>query len=561
LYPKGDLHLDDWHYKNSPIAERYWIVVPGSKTDFTTKAWSATRWQQLINKLRDAGLKLIRCGATSRDCVNPPVDGVLDLLGQTNLRDLVWLVHHSDGVICPITSLMHMAACFDKPCVCIAGGREHWWWEAYVNVVGVENFGPYSQSVRVPHRYLHTQGLLECCRDRGCWKNKVLHTQKDKHRSYCKLPVDDGFGQTIPECLRMITVEHVLEAVMSYYKDGTLPAIGSPRDLALPNAPIPPKRVLHPTKIDLFAPLETLLEAVKPAAAPAEPGVPTLINAFSQQRHKAAKPVTPILREDPFDDPIIGGSMTICILMYGNYPDMHRACLGSILKTTSPLRRQIRIVTNQLCMETRAWLERLRDDGTVHTLVLNDGNRKKYPAMRQLFWDETNPIETNWLVWFDDDSIANRDLEWYPKLANKIISEYHRKARMVGDLWFWTFKPSQIEWAKTRPWWRGRHLQTKQKTEAPNGQNIWFAAGGFWALETATMRQAGIPDPEIGHNGGDYVVGLQLWQQGYRTAAWNHGKKHVFTSSVGRRGLAELHTGMPNWIPGGCPKNQFRLPL
>ncbi len=175
--------------------------------------------------------------------------------------------------------------------------------------------------------------------------------------------------------------------------------------------------------------------------------------------------------------------------------------------------------------------------------------------MRQLFHDPENPITTKWIVWFDDDSLANKDTQWYPHLAQKIIAEYPKKARMVGDLRFWTLNAAQRDWAKGRPWWKGRNLQTKQKSEAPNGQHVFFAAGGFWAIETETMRDAMIPDPVIGHNGGDYMVGLQLWQQGYRTAAWNHRKTHVLTSSVGRRGINEIHTGMPGWKPGGVPKS------
>ena len=475
LHAKGDLHLDEWHYANPPMADRYWILVPGHKSDFTTKAWSAVRWQQLANRLRAEGIKLVKCGAEHRGNTNPPVDGCLDLVGETNLRDILWLIYHADGVICPITCFMHMAAAFERPCVCIAGGREHWWWEAYVNVDGVENFGPYAQSVRVPHRFLHTQGLLDCCKDRGCWKNKIHHTQKDKHKSYCKRPVDDGYGQKIPDCLKMITVEHVVEAVMSYYKDGTLPAIGKPKELVLPEAPAPPKRVLITRKVDLFAPADEIL---KPPEQPiVEPDVPMLVHAFQGEQKKHADG-PPALKSDPFDHPIIGGKMTICVLLYGDYPDMHRACIGSILKSTSLERRQLRVVTNQLCMPIRAWLDDLAAEGHLQTLIHNDDNQKKYPAMRQLFWDPVNPINTKWIVWFDDDSIANKDPQWYPNLAHKIINEYPKKARMVGDLRFWTFNPTQLAWAKSRPWWKGRHLQTKQKTPAPNTSSSPRAGSG-----------------------------------------------------------------------------------
>jgi len=547
LLSKGDLHLPPEKLANSPVDGRYWIVVPGHKADFTTKGWSAYRYQQVVDKLAAQGLRFVQCGSKNGNNTNPQLHGVADLVGETNLRDLLWLIHHADGVICPITCFMHMAACLDKPCVVVAGGREHWWWEAYVNVQDIETFGPYAQPVTVPHRYLHTQGLLDCCQARGCWKNKVLHTQNDKNRSYCKQPTDDGYGQTIPECMRMITVDHVTEAVMSYYNDGTLPPIGDPKALVLPEFPAPPKKVLKQT-IDLFAaPAEILADAPRTA------DVPTMVKAFEGAKKKQA-PTT--AAATVLDDPIIGGKTTICCLMYGDYFEMHRACLGSILRTTHQDRREIRVVTNKLAIPTRAWLDKLHADGHIKVLKHNADNHKKYPAMRQLFHDPDNPIETKWIVWFDDDSIANRSPSWYEDLCAKIVYEYPKKARMVGDLRFFTLNPAQIEWAKSRPWWRGRQLQTKQKQEAPNGQHIWFAAGGFWALETEAMREAMIPDEDIGHNGGDYMVGLQLWQQGYRTAAWNNGKKHVHTSSVGRRGLNEVHTGMPNWQPGGVSKSR-----
>jgi hypothetical protein len=122
---------------------------------------------------------------------------------------------------------MHVAAAFDKPCVVIAGGREEPWWEAYVDDYAA--FGPKAAPVTVPHRYLHTLGLLECCKLKGCWKRKVIKTADTDPKHLCKLISPTMSGQVIPECMNMITVDHVVEAVMSYYEDGTLPAIGAPK--------------------------------------------------------------------------------------------------------------------------------------------------------------------------------------------------------------------------------------------------------------------------------------------------------------------------------------------
>ena len=222
LYPKGDLHLSDWHKQNRPIDGRYWYILAGGKSDFTTKVWSAARWQQVVKVLRCYGIRFVQDGALHKGHHQPPLGGVLNLVDQTSLRDMLWLIYHADGVICHVTVAMHMAAALDRPCVVIAGGREHYWWEAYVNTDD-RIFGPNLLApVQVPHRFLHTQGLLDCCATRGCWKNKVKTTEKDSNHSYCKRPTDDSFGQIIPLCLDMVTVEHVVEAVLSYYEDGAL---------------------------------------------------------------------------------------------------------------------------------------------------------------------------------------------------------------------------------------------------------------------------------------------------------------------------------------------------
>ena len=90
---------------------------------------------------------------------HPALRGVLDLRGKTDLRQLVRLVHHAQGVLCPVTLHMHLAAAVpvkagmprNRPCVVVAGGREPSQWEAYPH-----------------HQYIHTNGALPCCDNGGC---------------------------------------------------------------------------------------------------------------------------------------------------------------------------------------------------------------------------------------------------------------------------------------------------------------------------------------------------------------------------------------------------------
>ena len=108
----------------------------------------------------------MQCGEASRGHVHPPLDGVINLVGKADLRQLVRLVLHSARVVSPVTFAMHAAAAVptrpDRPlnraCVVFAGGREPAQWEAYPH-----------------HQYLHVNGGLPCCDDGGgCWRSRVV---------------------------------------------------------------------------------------------------------------------------------------------------------------------------------------------------------------------------------------------------------------------------------------------------------------------------------------------------------------------------------------------------
>lgn len=217
--PKPDLHLSKEEKEEPLIDGRYWVVMAGGKSDYPVKVWSKSYYQKVVDQIRDMGLGVVQVGAADSGHWHHELDGVLDLIGRTHLRDLIRIIYHSEGVICGITLAMHMAAALERPCVCIAGGREAWYWEAYVN----ENkgFGPKaSGKLKVPHRYLHTIGLLDCCKiTTGCWKNKVVSS---RDTNVCQDVVDLD-GQKLPKCMEMITPNHVMAAVESYYADGTLP--------------------------------------------------------------------------------------------------------------------------------------------------------------------------------------------------------------------------------------------------------------------------------------------------------------------------------------------------
>jgi hypothetical protein len=139
-----------------------------------------------------------------------------DLLGKTTLRGFIRLMYHAQGVVCPVTLAMHLAAAVEpkpggpliRPCVVMASGREPAHWEAYPN-----------------HQYISTNGALPCCVQGGCWKSRCQLVgdgdMKDTH-NVCERPVDIREDLCIPKCMEMITPEDVIRRVEMYFQAGGL---------------------------------------------------------------------------------------------------------------------------------------------------------------------------------------------------------------------------------------------------------------------------------------------------------------------------------------------------
>ena len=577
--PYPDLHLSP-EERNIPLIEgRYWVLITGGKSDFPAKAWASSYFQEVVHGLAAMGLGAVQAGSTSSGHWHPPLKSVINLVGRTNLRDLMRLIHHADGLICGVTCAMHMAAALQRPCICLAGGREAWWWEAYVR----ENKGlaPVQALLQVPHKFLHTIGLLDCCRQHGCWVNKVVPLNKDK--SLCKLPTTVA-GQPLPTCMDMIKPAHVLEAVMQYYEDKSLPPISAAATTHVPV--IPPPAAPPPRLLDLFGDLPlsppngngnghkqdkphtaTAQLQLPPGVTPAEffQKAKIRVNAAAKMEGRgmddkpvqvatapgtaaakpappktaAAAPRPPHYDNNIFDHPDVGGIFTAFILFYGpeQFFKLHQRCLTTLLATVPAGRLDLRVGSNALNAKSLAMVNEYVRQGHITKHYRHDVNAFKYPVMREMFRDPSQPIRTKWVLWFDDDSICERSPTWLHVLCEHIV-EHHRKsnAHMFGDIRCWTPGETQRAWYAGRPWHRQRPWRLSNGQPAPNGSKILFCVGGFWALTSAAIRTCDIPDPDIGHNGGDIAIGEQLYQGGYQMRPFNSHKEYVHTSSVPRRG-------------------------
>lgn len=236
---RGDVYLSEAETATCPFEDgthqlledvgKYWIIVAGGKTDFTTKWYPKYLYQQVVNRLH-GGIHFVQCGEVTH--FHPKLKGVTDLIGRTDLRQFLRLVYHSEGVLCPVTFAMHAAAAVPskkpaftipvepglgtqcqiapplRPCVVVAGGREAPHWEAYPG-----------------HRFLHTVGALDCCAHGGCYRNrcnKMLDGSEKDSKHLCLKPVEWSDGYSYPKCMTMISPEQICRAIESYYEGGVL---------------------------------------------------------------------------------------------------------------------------------------------------------------------------------------------------------------------------------------------------------------------------------------------------------------------------------------------------
>lgn len=504
------------------IGRPYWVIFPGWKYDVPLKGWNPQNWQELVDILQTWGIHCVQVGRSN--VYTPKLQGVTNLHGKTGLRQLYTLIRDSQGVICGVSQGIHIAAALEKPCVVLGGGREAWWWEAYTNHNPVFKNNPF----KVPHRYLHTIGLLDCCKTHGCWKAKPVQDEKFsiKPHQLCKLPVE-RHGHVGGRCMDMITSRMVVDAVLSYHIDGTLasyspelesltrmmptqlPPIGQPLEIIRPDG--------IKIRIDSGA---TIADEPRPAEIPVEP---TFIAT-------PRGPKIPII-----DHPIIGGKVTLCVLTYGEYFDLHKQCIDAILSTTAREQVDIRVGGNQLGTLTTDYLWELEARGEIQHLNLSPQNRRKYPVMRELF--RQPPISTNWTIWFDDDTLCNIDSEWLQKMLTIVVNNYDRGCRVVGPYYRYTgWSQRWDEFCRTGSWYSGREWPTHNGRIKPV-----FPTGSCWIGHTQTILDLDIPDPRIGHNKGDVTIGCQFWQGGWTLCDFSQKKDIVNWSSSPRRGITDSH--------------------
>jgi hypothetical protein len=243
---------------------------------------------------------------------------------------------------------------------------------------------------------------------------------------------------------------------------------------------------------------------------------------------------------------------TVLVLLYGNFHELHRRCLESIVATIPPT-VQLRVGLNEVCDETLEWLERGHLDpqmlvpGTLQagnimrgieqsrTLLYSSRNQnlKKYPMMRRMLWEDK--LTTPWVVWFDDDSYVAKDSPWWSELEKMVADS---KVMYLGQPWWVHYLEGQWDYIRSRPWFRGMPPQLHD--EKPG---VGFHTGGFVAIRTTVLKKLKWPDKTLVHNGGDTLLSEAIRQQGWHINRFPTKEMGVHVNASARRGYNERPAG------------------
>lgn len=545
---RPDLHWSKKELDEPLVRGNYWVIISGGKADFTTKWWDPVRYQEVVDSL-EGKINFVQIGGKPAGGgarhFHPPLNNVINLVGKTNLREAFRICLHARGILTPVTCFMHLGAALAKPTVVIAGGREHYTWEAYTaetlrrnmsfaaglipklpgNQQQWDSWQPANDNKFKDHpfveqAYLHTIGQLRCCKLHGCWKTRVTEGKPEQN---CSDVVCKPGRVPLPRCLDAITVNRVVEELLRFEK------------------------LIYGMEHDMSAVKDLVVEIKEATAPPPEQDPNPIVKAAdnkicetSEETRRSIKPKNLHFKHLTFPITIFG-------LTYGDHGDLAVRCLSSIYRYLDPTLFRLRYALNEPSKKAYdSVLSFLSDKSNVDRVYEASPQIFKYPMMRKMFYDPEMPINTDWLMWFDDDShIVDRN--WIIKLGQKVDEvflkqdeRYPNGFHMFGKVYYFHLRGNQWDWMKQADWYTGRPLN-KDNSKRPPMEKSDFCTGGFWLVTKKAVEAANWPDKRLRHRGGDIWMGIALQQQGFGVSQAHQG---VLISDARQRGYNENIAGI-----------------
>ncbi len=220
--------------------------------------------------------------------------------------------------------------------------------------------------------------------------------------------------------------------------------------------------------------------------------------------------------------------VTVCVLVFGDFPDLARRALDSIIAHCRYGVGRLIVGANAPGQPTLCYLERLQMEGFIDRLIISETNINKCPMMRRMFED----IETKFIWWFDDDSYITEPealVRWLDRAQSspESMAAWGQLASCNHPRDF-TELADPTAFVRTARWYRGLPPPSWRpggKGEfnfqgRGTGDGRWFfLTGGCWMIRSSVIKKLDLPDPRLRKMGDDVFLGEAIRQNG-----WEAGK-------------------------------------
>ena len=138
------------------------LIVPFSLSP--AKDWGIEKYQEIIRRLKDLGHVVAMTGGSEQtELINKEFPDVVNLAGQTNLRESAELIAQADLLICGCTAMLHVCSTTDTPSVAIYGPTLPEQWAPRENCKVITHRFPCSPCYNIEGR--------QPCKDNTCLKD------------------------------------------------------------------------------------------------------------------------------------------------------------------------------------------------------------------------------------------------------------------------------------------------------------------------------------------------------------------------------------------------------
>jgi hypothetical protein len=223
----------------------------------------------------------------------------------------------------------------------------------------------------------------------------------------------------------------------------------------------------------------------------------------------------------------------ICVLFYGaenKHFKLAQRVLNEPMRCLAKRNVEFRFGCNAVGAETTSFLQRQIAEHFHTTILFHSANNiMKYPMMREMLY--APPVRAPVTMWFDHDSYLDLDPDdnidsWFDRVVKQV-----QGCNLLGSVQKAKLTPAQFAWAEQQPWFDAQRANTY----------FSYPIGGWWAAQTAFLRQFDWPAVNFQQKGGDVILGAAFkhqnipfchFRQGVRISANDMGVESPLAQSM-----------------------------